>query len=88
MRYKNIMGLIIVSTFAVKGLFRLYQYYNYESDYNSHLAGVTNDSIDALKDLHGILSENKQEVHLYENICETTKNFVNQITENERRYNE
>ena len=84
MNSKNIMGAVIVSTFIVKGLCRLYQYYNYKSDYNSHIAGVANDAIDGLKDLHGVFTNNKQEFHLYENICEITKSSINQITGSER----
>ena len=85
MNNKHFLGLAVVTTFAIKGLYRLHQYNNRKSDYTRYLADIANDGIDGVNDLVHVFSNNKQEVELCDDISKITKNSINFITEADRR---
>ena len=85
MNYRNVLGLVVISAFAAKGLFQLHQYYNYRSSYNQSLANVAKDGINSINDLTKIYSNNKREVELCDDIAQMGKGVIDITTEVEYR---
>ena len=85
MRFKDLLGLGILTYFGIKGMYRLHQYYNYKQDFNQTLADIANDGIDGVNDLVSVFSDNKQEIELCDNMSKITKSGIELIAEAERR---
>jgi len=78
------MGLAVVSIFAGKGLYRLYQYSKNKHDEVQTYADIAKDGMDGVKDLVDIFSNNEQEKALCDNMVKFGKCTVGIVAESER----
>ena len=84
MRTKNILGFLVVSAFAIRGGYALYQYYNYKRDWDQTLGGVAKDAMDSVSDIVEIFSDDKREVALCNAVTEVGKSGIDLLADVER----
>jgi hypothetical protein len=83
---KNVLGLLAVSIFAIKGGYRLYKMHKNETDYTQTLVDVGKDAMDGINDIVEIFSDDKREVEMCNTVREISKGGLDILTAVERRW--
>jgi len=87
MSLKNILGFAAVTIFAVKGGYRLYQYYTNTKDYVECFADVTKDAMDGVSDIVDIFSNDQHEKDMCSVATEFGKGAVDAVVAVEKQQN-
>ena len=85
MRMKNVLGLMAVAAFAIKGGYSVYKYYTCKCDFNQAIANVGKDAMDGVNDIVKIFSDNAREVELCDAATEICKGDIDILTEMNRQ---
>ena len=85
MHTKNILGLLAVSAFVIKGCYALHQYNNNKRDWNQTLGGITKDAMSGINDIVEVFSDDKREVALCNAATEIGKSGIDLMMVAERR---